>query len=144
MLHVPTVQKKNLPNLQERLVYNFTNQTDRSVDINLDWERWSFPIRVAIDLKSTVLENIPGTNERRHWLRSASLEAAARWCVANDTNYNEALNWINSATDPRLGGVSSFNALSTKSGILKKLGKEKEAADHDEDRHRKCYRTGIA
>jgi hypothetical protein len=27
----------------------------------------------------------------------ASLEAAAQWCVANDTNYTEALNWINTA-----------------------------------------------
>ena len=129
VLRVPTVQKKNLPNMQERLVYHFANQTDRSVDIHLDWERWSFPIRVAIDLKGTILENIREQMSGPIGFDPGSLEAAARWCVANDTNYNEALNWINSATDPRLGGVSSFNALSTKSGILKKLGNDKEAAD---------------
>ena len=129
VLHVPTVQKKNLPNLQERLLYHFTNQTDRSVDINLDWERWSFPIKVEVDLKNTVLEDIREQMSGAIGFDPASLEAAARWCVANDTNYNEALSWINSATDPRLGGVKSFNALSTKSSILKKLGNEKEAAD---------------
>src|SRR3954453_1873007 len=58
VLHVPTVQRKDLPALQERLVYNFSNQTGRTVDINLEWERWSFPIKVAVDLKNTVLENI--------------------------------------------------------------------------------------
>lgn len=129
VLHVPIVQKKNLPNMQERLVYNFANQTDRSVDINLDWERWRFPIKVEVDVKSTILENIREQMSGAIGFDPASLEAAARWCVANDTNYNEALNWINSATNPRLGGVRSFNALSTKSGILKKLGNENEAAD---------------
>jgi hypothetical protein len=129
VLHVPTMQKKNLPNMQERLLYHFTNQTDRSVDINLDWERWSFPIKVEVDLKNTVLENIREQMSGAIGFDPASLEAAARWCVANDTNYTEALNWINSATDPRLGGVKSFNALSTKSSILKKLGNDKEAAD---------------
>jgi tetratricopeptide (TPR) repeat protein len=129
VLHVPTVQKKNLPNLQERLVYNFANQTDRSIDIHLDWERWSFPVSVAVDYKSTFLDNIREQMSGAIGFDPASLEAAASWCVANDTNYNEALNWINSATDPRLVGVSSLNALSTKSAILKKLGKEKEAAD---------------
>jgi tetratricopeptide (TPR) repeat protein len=129
VLHVSTVQKKNLSNLQERLVYNFANQTDRSVDISLNWERWSFPIKIEIDLKNTVLENIREQMSGAIGFDPGSLEAAAGWCVANDTNYNEALNWINSATDPRLGGVRSFNALSIKSNILKKLGNDKEAAD---------------
>jgi hypothetical protein len=129
VLHVPVVQKKNLPGLQERLVYNFTNQTDRSVDINVDWERWSFPIKVEVDVKSTVLENIREQMSGAIGFDPASLEAAAGWCVTNDTNYNQALNWINSATDPRLGGAKTFNTLSTKSRILKKLGNEKEAAD---------------
>ncbi len=129
VLKVPVLQKKNLPNLQERLEYHFANQTERSVDIHLDWERWRFPISVAVDLKSTVLESIREQLSGAIGFDPASLETAARWCISNDTGYTEALNWINAATDPRLGGVSSFNALSTKSAILKKLGKEQAAAD---------------
>lgn len=128
VLHVPAVQKKNLPAMQERLVYEFTNQTDQSVDINLNWERWSFPIQVAVDLKNTVLENIQEQMSGAIGFDPASLEAAAKWCADNDTNYTQALNWINSATDPRLGGLKSFNALSTKASLLKKLGNDKEAA----------------
>ncbi|HRI20341.1 MAG TPA: DUF2911 domain-containing protein [Panacibacter sp.] len=127
VLHVPTVQQKNLPTLQERLTYVFSNQTNNSVDINLEWERWSFPIHVEVDLKSTVLENIREQMSGAIGFDPASLEAAAQWCVANDTNYTEALNWINSATDPRLGGRNSFSSLSAKSAILKKLGNEQEA-----------------
>ncbi len=129
VLHVTTVQKKNLPVMQERLTYNFTNQTDRSVDINLDWERWSFPIKVEVDLKATVLENIREQMSGAIGFDPPSLEAAAKWCVDNDTNYTEALNWINTAVDPGLGGTTTFNALSTKARIVKKLGNDKEAAD---------------
>ena len=59
----------------------------------------------------------------------ASLEAAAKWCVENDTNYNEGLNWIDAAVNPQLGGRTTFNALSTKAALLQKTGSEKEAAD---------------
>src|SRR6478735_1356001 len=58
VLHVTTHQQKGLPQSQERLLYDFSNQTDSSVDINLTWERWSFPIHVSIDRKQTVLEDI--------------------------------------------------------------------------------------
>jgi tetratricopeptide (TPR) repeat protein len=44
-------------------------------------------------------------------------------------NYEEALNWINSATNPQLGGRNSFNSLSTKAKILNKMGRNKEAGD---------------
>ena len=129
VLHVPTVQKKNLPALQERLVYNFSNQTDHAVDISLDWERWSFPIHVEVDLKATVLENIREQMSGAIGFDPASLESAAQWCVENDINYEEALNWINSATNPQLGGRNTFANMSTKARILNKMGKGKEAAD---------------
>jgi tetratricopeptide (TPR) repeat protein len=129
VLHVATLQKKNQPVMQERLMYNFSNQTDHSVDISLDWERWSFPIKVEVDLKATVLEDIRRQMSGALGFDPASLESAAQWCVDNDINYEEALNWINSATNPQLGGRNTFAALSTKSRILTKMGKEKEAAD---------------
>ena len=129
VLQVSTIQKKNQPVMQERLAYNFSNQTDSSVDISLDWERWSFPMKVEVDLKATVLEDIRRQMSGAIGFDPASLEAAAQWCADNDTNYEEALNWINSATNPQLGGRNSFAALSVKSRLLQKMGKEKEAAD---------------
>lgn len=129
VLQVATTQVKNLPTLQERLLYHFTNQTDHSVQINLDWERWSFPVKVEVDLKTTVLEDIRHQMSGALGFDPASLEAAAQWCVNNDVNYEEALNWINSATNPQLGGRNSFVALSTKSRLLQKMGKATEATE---------------
>ena len=115
--------------MQERLAYNFANQTDHSIDISLDWERWSFPIHVEVDLKATVMEDILRQMSGAIGFDPASLETAAQWCVDNDTNYAQALTWITSATDPQLGGKNTFVALSAKSRIFRKMGKENEASD---------------
>jgi Protein of unknown function (DUF2911) len=45
VMRVGTIQKKNQPNMQERLVYNFNNQTENAIEISLDWERWSIPFK---------------------------------------------------------------------------------------------------
>jgi hypothetical protein len=128
VLQVATIQKKNQPVMQERLAYTLHNQTDHSVDINLDWEKWRFPIKVEVDLKATVLEDIRRQMSGALGFDPASLEAAAQWCVNNNINEEEALNWINSAIDPQLGGRNSFTALQLKSGLLQKMGKATEAA----------------
>ena len=104
VLHVTTVQRRTCQPRRKDFCTTFSNQTDRSVDINLTWERWSFPIKVAVDLKATVLENIREQMSGAIGFDPASLQAAASWCVENDTNYTEALNWISSAVDPNLGG----------------------------------------
>lgn len=129
VLHATTIQKKDLPVLQERLEYKFANQTDHSVDLSLDWERWSFPIHIEVDLKATVLDDIRKQMSGAIGFDPPSLEAAAQWCVDNDVNLEEALNWINSATNPQLGGRNTFAALSNKARILQKMGKDKEAGD---------------
>lgn len=128
VLRVVTRQEKNRPEVQERLAYNFSNQTDNSVEVSLDWERWRIPFTVAIDAKAVTLASIRSQMSSALGFDPPSLELAASWCVTNDINYEEALNWINSATDPNLGGSKTFRALSTKSKILDKLGKKDEAA----------------
>lgn len=127
VLRVKTLQQKNQPNLQERLIYSFTNQAAESVEIALEWERWKIPFKVEVDLKNTTLADIRRQMSGAIGFDPASLEFAASWCLTNDINYDEALNWINSATDPNLGGVNGFRSLSTKSKLLEKLGKTSEA-----------------
>ena len=127
VLRVKTIQQKNQPNLQERLIYTFSNQTANAVEIALEWERWRIPFKIEVDLKNTTLADIRRQMSGVIGFDPASLEFAANWCLMNDINYDEALNWINSATDPNLGGVSSFRSLSIKSKLLDKLGKTSEA-----------------
>ena len=127
VMRVKTVQQKDLKESTERLEYNFTNQKDNSVEVALQWEKWRIPFLVEVDLKSTTLNSIHAQMTGALGFDPASLEAAARWCLNNETNYDEGLHWINMAVDPNLGGVKSFNALSTKAGLLTKLNKTAEA-----------------
>lgn len=127
VLRVSVKQQKDLPQSRERLEYTFADQTDRSVVIALEWERWRIPFTVAVDLTQTTLASIQAQMSGALGFDPPSLQAAAFWCLNNDVNLDQALVWINTATDPSFGGVVTFAALSTKAGLLRKKGKEQEA-----------------
>lgn len=127
VLRVSTIQQKDQAVNKERLEYTFSGHTDRSVEIALEWERWRIPFTVSVDLKNTTLASIRRQMSGEMGFDPPSLEAAANWCLQNEVNYEEALNWINSAVSPGLGGVQSFRALSTKAGLLSKTNQQAEA-----------------
>lgn len=119
-------QKDRLPS-QELLTYSFMNQTENSVELALEWERWKIPFKVEVDVKQTTLASIQAQMSGALGFDPPSLQAAAQWCLVNGVNYEEAYNWINSASDPNLGGLQSFPVLSTKAGLLRKMGRTSDA-----------------
>jgi tetratricopeptide (TPR) repeat protein len=127
VLHVATKQQKNQPLSKERLDFTFSNQTDHSVEMALEWERWRIPFTVGVDITQTTLASIKSQMSGAMGFDPPSLQAAADWCLKNNINLDEAMNWITSATGPNLGGAQTFAAMSTKAGLLTKLGKTAEA-----------------
>ncbi len=127
VLRVSTKQIKNMPVSQERLNFAFYDQKESSVSLGLDWEYWRIPMMIEVDLKSTILAHVKSQMSGELGFDPPSLQAAANWCEQNNVNLDEALNWINSATSPNLGGLTNFNTLSTKSKILAKLARADEA-----------------
>jgi len=127
VLRVAVRQQKDLPQSRERLEYTFSDQTDRSIVVALEWEHWRIPFKVEVDLVQTTLASIQSQMSGALGFDPPSLQAAAQWCLANDVNLDEALAWINSATSPNLGGATTFAALSTKAGLLRKKGNIQEA-----------------
>jgi tetratricopeptide (TPR) repeat protein len=127
VMRVTAYQQKNQPQSQERLNYVFDNQTNNAVELALVWERWRIPFTIGIDYKATVLADIQRQMSGSLGFDPPSLEAAAGWCLGNEVNYAQALGWINSASDPQLGGRKTFNTLFTKAGLLEKMGNVTEA-----------------
>jgi Protein of unknown function (DUF2911) len=127
VMRVGTKQQKDLKESRERLEYSFSKLTDKSVELSLEWERWRIPFTVEVDLLTTTLASIRAQLSGAMGFDPPSLEASAAWCLQHNLNYEEALNWINSAVDPSLGGVQTFRALSTKAGLLTRLNKKEEA-----------------
>src|SRR5215831_1454703 len=82
----------------EWLNYQFSDQTDDAATISLNWEKLIIPFRVHVDVVSQQLESF------RHELRSNkgfnwnAWDQAARYCLAHNTNMDQALQWADSAT----------------------------------------------
>ncbi len=127
VMRVTTHQQKDRPESVERLDYTFLNFTDKKVDVALEWERWRIPFTVEVDWVETTLASIRSQLSGAMGFDPPSLEAAAKWCLQNDVNHEEALKWISVVADPNLGQVNTFSALSTKASLLAKLGRQKES-----------------
>ncbi len=127
VLRVPVAQQKDLPASKERLDYTFSKQTPQSVEVALEWEKWRIPFTVSVDMVNTTLAYIRSQLTGALGFDPPSLQAAADWCLQNNVNYDEALNWINRAVDPNLGGIKDFRALSTKASLLTKLNSNAQA-----------------
>lgn len=127
VLRVTAKQQKNLPESKELLDYTFTNQTKESVDVAMEWERWSIPFTVKVDHIQTTLAYLRNQLTGALGFDPPSLEAGANWCLQNKVNQEQALHWINTAVNPSLGGVKSFRSQSTKAGLLSQLGRQSEA-----------------
>ncbi len=127
VLKVKVIQQKDAKESKERLDYTFSKHTDKSVEIAMEWEKWRIPFTVEVDLVNTTLSFIRAQLSGALGFDPPSLEAAATWCLQNNVNYTEGLDWITRATDPNLGATKTFRALSTKAGLLTKLNRKAEA-----------------
>lgn len=115
----------------ERLKYEFTDQTDASATIQLQWEKLMIPFKVEVDVIKTQIASF------RKELRGGKAlpgswqpwNQAAQYCAANKTNLEEGLLWADSSLSVTFGGYASFNAWQTKAAILDSLGRKTEAAD---------------
>lgn len=125
VLRVPTIQQKGQKESKERLEYTFSKHTDRSVESGVGILENSLRSRSRFAANHPSIDPLP--NEWRDGFWPAFLEAAASWCAQNNTNLDQALVWITTAVDPSLGGITTFNALSTKANILTKMNKAQEA-----------------
>lgn len=126
-LRVTARQQKDRTQSVEWLQYSFADQTDSSVVVALEWERWRIPFTVKVNLLETTLASVRAQMSSDLGFDPPSLEAAATWCLNKNVNLDEALAWINTATDPSLGGRKTFTVLSTKSKLLRKKGQTAEA-----------------
>jgi tetratricopeptide (TPR) repeat protein len=112
----------------EWLKYEFSNETENSATISLQWEKLAIPFKLEVDYIKTQIESFRQelrTDRGFFWL---SWNQAANWCLQRNTNLEEALLWADSATSTGFGGDRIFGAWATKARILQKLGKSDEAA----------------
>jgi len=112
----------------DRLLYTFDDPMNTDTDIAMSWENLSLYFTVEVDMEAVVLDSL------RTQLRGISRffwqgwQQAAGWCVRNNTNQAEALEWI----DRSIAIQQNFTNLSLKGQLLQATGDEEGAAANRE------------
>jgi hypothetical protein len=113
----------------EWLKYEFTQQTDSSAVVELQWEKLIIPFKIETDVDKIQLETFRRELRSDKGFTWESWQQAAKWCVDKNANLDEALLWADSATSANFLGDQSFSAWSIKAKVLDKLGRSAEAAE---------------
>jgi tetratricopeptide (TPR) repeat protein len=111
----------------EWLKYEFADETPASATVQLEWEKLIIPFKISVDVVNTQLASFRRELRSEKGFTWESWDQAAAFCARYKTNLDEALLWADQATGPNFGGSQSFQAWSTKAGVLDSLGRNSEA-----------------
>jgi tetratricopeptide (TPR) repeat protein len=111
----------------EWLKYEFTQQTENSAVIILQWEKLTIPVKVEVDVVTAQVASFRSELQTNKGFTWESWSQAAQWCAEHNTNLDQALLWADSATSINFGGDHSFQAWSTKAMVMDKMGRSPEA-----------------
>jgi tetratricopeptide (TPR) repeat protein len=109
---------------EEWMMFGFDNISMSACDAYLHWGNVKVPFTIEFDQHQIVLEryreeltSLPGFNQ-------AAWGAAARYCLQNNINLEEAMTWIDKAL--AMNGGNNFNNAAVKAGLLGLQGKSDE------------------
>jgi tetratricopeptide (TPR) repeat protein len=123
-----TVKPEALPNSVEWLQYSFRAEGNNKAVLSLEWEKLRIPFTIEVDYIATQLESFRRELRTERGFTWMSWNQAAYWCLQNNVNLEQALQWSDSATSINFGGNQEFQTFVTKAAILEKLGRNDEAA----------------
>jgi len=109
---------------QEWLSYSFTDRSNKSLTVALQWEKLSVPFKIEYDVTKLVIDNARAELKGPAGFGWRGHMQAASYCLQNGINLEEAMIWI----DKSIANTKGFSNLSIKAGLLTKKG-EKLAAE---------------
>ena len=111
----------------ERLKYEFSDQTENSAMLSLQWEKVKIPFKISVDLQKLQIESFRREFNSgifyRYW---QNMQTAANYCLVNNINLEEGLSWADRSVNTYFG-EANFLTLSTYAGLLEKFNRKKEA-----------------
>jgi hypothetical protein len=111
----------------ERLKYEFTDQTENSAVISLQWEKVKIPFKIEVDLQKEQIaafrREFNSGSFYRYW---QNMHTAANYCLVNNINLDEGLSWAERSINTYFG-EANFLTLSTYAGLLEKHGQKQKS-----------------
>ena len=117
-----TVKPETAP-FEERLSFRFDNPTNNSVVVALYWEKLRVPFKVELDGYEAVLQSIRQELRGLAQFSWQPWNQAAMYCLQNNTNHQEALQWIERSINMN----ENLTNLFVKSRLLSQMGNQEEA-----------------
>ena len=109
---------------REWLTIDFDNITLGSADLFIHWGELKVPLEIEFDRHEVALDKFRKELTNLQGFNQAAWGAAARYCLNNNINLDEAMVWIDKALG--MNGGNNFNNNSVKAGLLTAQGKKEE------------------
>ncbi|MBX2907972.1 MAG: DUF2911 domain-containing protein [Taibaiella sp.] len=122
VLRVP-VKPVALKESKERLTYEFSDETDSTAVINLQWEKLSIPFRVSTKLHELQMASFEREMRSEKGFSAESMVQYTEYLAEHNTELETALAYISGAERTMPGLHTSL----TKATILEKMGKKQTA-----------------
>ncbi len=116
------IQIRNIQHT-EVLTYDFVNLTKNSGELVLNWEKKQFPVVIEFAVDDIVMANAAAELKGNVGFTAQGFNSAANYALANKTNLETALTWIDQAIQIN----PAFNSKNVKSQILTLLGRNADA-----------------
>ena len=122
-----TVTPEKAP-YREWLSYEFLERKPDRAVAALEWEDLRVPFTIAVPQMATLyVESLRRELRDFAGFQWQNWNAAAQYCLQQNTNLEEALTWADNAIGLQFVGQANFTTYSTKAQILAKLGRTAEA-----------------
>lgn len=112
-----------LPTTRERLTYQFSDETDSSAVISLEWEKLAIPFKVSTRLHDLQMASFKRELKGEKGFDPHAYATVAGYMLETNTDLPQALAYADRAALT----MPVFNVLQTKAGILREMGKTQEA-----------------
>jgi tetratricopeptide (TPR) repeat protein len=110
---------------KELMTFDFEKITAGSADMYLHWGEIKVPVSFEFDRHKVVLDTYRKELTNRQGFNQAAFGGAARYCLQNNINLDEAMTWIDRALG--MNGGDNFNNNAVKAGLLTLNGQKEEA-----------------
>lgn len=117
--------KPQKSHMVEWLMFGFENLTLGSCDAFLHWGELKVLFSIEFDQHKITLDHYRNQLTNFAGFFEPAWRGAAQYCLNNDVNLEEGLQWIDKALSMNNG--QNFNNVAAKAGLLTKLNKKEEA-----------------
>jgi tetratricopeptide (TPR) repeat protein len=110
---------RDVPESVEKLYYSFDSVNRTWAELDLNWAKKQFPVKIEFAVDEIVMENARELLNGQTAFYPQNLNAAANYSLAHNADTAQGMLWVNRIL---AGNPQNYTALATKAGFLKNAG----------------------